>query len=169
MALALIAKGHPGGPHAVPVIDGHPELGRAGPVPHLGQRLIGSGLDGGVNVRLGGHVRLGDEQGDAVLGLPALLGGPGGGQVAVGQAALAGQHFHGVVLIHSHLLLYMIFILSFVSFQRAWIFTQRSYWRLAFLTALVSSSLWARMAASRSMSFRVRRTVARFSINRHSC
>ena len=101
MTLALIAKGDAGLSHAVTVPDGDGQHGRPGTVPHLGQGLLGGGLDGGVNVRLGGHIRLGDEDGDGILGLTALLGGSGGGQIAVGQADLAGQHFHGVILIHS--------------------------------------------------------------------
>ena len=75
MALALIAKGNTGGAHAVAIVDGHLEHGRAGTVPHLGHGLIGGGLDGSVNVSLGGGIALGDEQGDGILGLTALLGG----------------------------------------------------------------------------------------------
>ena len=101
MALALIAKGDAGGPDTITVMDGHLEHRGSGTVPHLGQSFLGGGLDSGVNIGLGGVVRLGDEDGDGKLGLTALLGGSGGGQIAVGQADLAGQHFHGVVLIHS--------------------------------------------------------------------
>nr|DAE26372.1 MAG TPA: hypothetical protein [Myoviridae sp. ctQ6D10] len=101
VALALIAKGDAGGPDTITVMDGHLEHGGPGPVPHLGQGILGGGVDGGVNVRLGGPVRLGDEQGDGILGLTVLLGGSGSGQAAIGEAHLAGQHFHGVILIHS--------------------------------------------------------------------
>nr|DAO08072.1 MAG TPA: hypothetical protein [Caudoviricetes sp.] len=115
MALALITKGDAGGAHAVTVMDGHLDHGGPGTVPHLGQGLLGGGVDGGVNVRLGGVVRLGDEQGDGILGLPALLGGPGGGQTAIGEAHLAGQHFHGVILIHNLCSPFCDFIGCFVS------------------------------------------------------
>ena len=104
MALALITKGHTGGPHAVTIVDGHLEHGRAGTVPHLGHGLIGGGLDGSVNVSLGGGIALGDEQGDGILGLTALLGGSGGGQVGIGEADLTSQDFHGIILIHNLLI-----------------------------------------------------------------
>ena len=104
MALALITKGHTRGAHAVTIVDGHLEHGRAGTVPHLGQGIIGGGLDGSVNVCLGGGIALGDEQGDGILGLTALLGGSGGGQVGIGEADLTSQDFHGIILIHNLLI-----------------------------------------------------------------
>ena len=90
MPLALIAKGHAGLSHAVTVPHGGSKLRRACAVPHLGQCLVCGGVDSGINVRLGFHISLGNEQGHGVFRLTALLGGSGGGQVGIGEAYLTG-------------------------------------------------------------------------------
>nr|DAG16912.1 MAG TPA: hypothetical protein [Caudoviricetes sp.] len=91
---------------AITVMDGNRQYGRPDAVPQLAHSVLRRRLCGGVNVRFGSGIGFGDQQGDAIFCLAALLRGAGSRQVGVGQTHLAGQHFGGDVLIHGKYLLF---------------------------------------------------------------